>query len=411
MTEFNKGAAADTGDGVIRMGTDGSVRFVDDEPAPQPVRQAQAAYQTPQEAQAAPAQAEPFSANAAPQPRPADAPASRAPLQAAASYAQAPTSQSGAGSAVMQRIIDNIETVIVGKRESVELVVCALVAGGHVLIEDMPGTGKTSMVSALAKSIDCGFRRIQFTPDVMPSDISGFSIVNQKTREFEFRPGAVMTNIVLADEINRASAKTQSAMLEAMEERQVTVDGVTHRLAEPFMVLATQNPIEQYGTYPLPEAQLDRFLIKLSMGYLNMDEEVRAILNSDDAKEAMRPVAAGADVLALREQAKAVTIAPAVAQYAVLLTSATRSSHECLFGASPRGSKSLVALARAYALLRGRSYVSPDDIKYLAPYVLAHRIALTHEAKMEQRKTEDVIASLLDSVAVPTMSAAEAKGL
>ena len=312
---------------------------------------------------------------------------------------------------VFRRIIANIETVIVGKREPVELVVMALVARGHVLIEDMPGTGKTSLVSALAKSIDCGFRRIQFTPDVMPSDVTGFSIFNQKTRDFEFRPGSIMTNLVLADEINRASAKTQSALLEAMEERQVTVDGETRKLEEPFMVLATENPIEQYGTYPLPEAQLDRFLIKLSMGYLKMDEEVKAILEADEAKERIEPVASAADVLALREAAKRIRVAPAVARYAVQITAATREAKECAFGASPRGSKALVMLSQAHALLRGRSYVSPDDIKYLAPYALCHRISLTHEAKMAGRSPEDVVGALLDSIAVPTMTELEAQGL
>lgn len=311
----------------------------------------------------------------------------------------------------LNRVVENIETVIVGKREPVELVVMALIAKGHVLIEDMPGTGKTSLVSALAKSVDCGFRRIQFTPDVMPSDVTGFSIFNQKTREFEFKPGAIMTNMVLADEINRASAKTQSALLEAMEERQVTVDGETRKLQEPFMVLATQNPIEQYGTYPLPEAQLDRFLIKISMGYLKMDEEVRAILESDKAKEEIRPVINGEDVLYLRQAADAITISPAVARYAVQIVSSTRTAPECAFGASPRGSKALVSLAKAHALLRGRSYVSPDDIKYLAPYTLCHRIALTHEAKMEGRTPEAVIQSLLESVAVPTVTKEEAKAL
>ncbi len=311
----------------------------------------------------------------------------------------------------LEAIANNVETVIVGKREAVDLVVCSLVAGGHVLLEDMPGTGKTSLVSALAKSIDCSFRRIQFTPDVMPSDVTGFSIFNQKTHDFEFRNGSIMANLVLADEINRASAKTQSALLEAMEERQVTVDGQTHKLPEPFMVLATQNPIEQYGTYPLPEAQLDRFLIKLSMGYLKMDEEVRAVMEADDAKEALRPMCAAADIMALRQAAKQVRVATPIARYAVQITMATREAKELMYGASPRGSKSLVSLSRAFALMRGRNYVSPDDIKYLAPYVLCHRIALTHEAKMEGRTPQGVIASLLDTVAAPTLTDAEARSL
>ena len=312
---------------------------------------------------------------------------------------------------LLEKIVGNVETVIVGKREPVELVVLSLVAQGHVLIEDLPGTGKTSLVSALAKSIDCGFKRIQFTPDIMPSDVTGFSIFNQKTREFEFRPGGVMSNLVLADEINRASAKTQSALLEAMEERQVTVDSQTHSLEEPFMVLATQNPIEQYGTYPLPEAQLDRFLIKLSMGYPLMDEEVRVVLETKAAKAKIAPVATAADVLALRRAAEAVHISQAAARYAVQIVSATRTMKECTCGASPRGSIALVGIARAHALLRGRPYVLPDDIKYLAPYVLSHRIALTHEAKTNGRDPGAVIASILDSVAVPVMGEAEAKGL
>lgn len=309
--------------------------------------------------------------------------------------------RAAAASKVLGQVIDNVETVIVGKREAVELVVCSLVARGHVLLEDLPGTGKTSLVRALSKSVDCGFSRIQFTPDVMPSDVTGFSIFNQKTRDFEFRPGGVMSNLVLADEINRASAKTQAALLEAMEERQVTVDGVTHQLSEPFMVLATQNPIEQYGTYPLPEAQLDRFLIKLSMGYPLMEEEVKVVLESKAAKARIKPVTSAADVVALQDLAEQVHVSPAVARYAVQVCSATRTMRECSCGASPRGSIALISLARANALLRGRTYVMPDDIKYLAPYVLSHRVILTHEAKVAGRDAESVIASILDSVAVP----------
>lgn len=313
-------------------------------------------------------------------------------------------------SQLVTRIVDNIETVIVGKREQVELVVMSLIARGHVLLEDMPGTGKTSLVSALAKSVDCRFSRIQFTPDVMPSDVTGFSIFNQKTRDFEFRPGGVMSNLVLADEINRASAKTQSALLEAMEERQVTVDGVTHKLEEPFMVLATQNPIEQYGTYPLPEAQLDRFLVKLSMGYPFLDEEVRVVLGSAQAKAAIRPVATFSQVIELQEAATRVHVSESVARYAVQVASSTRTAAECACGASPRGSIALIALGRANALMRGRTYVMPDDVKYLAPYVLSHRVILTHEAKVAGRTPESVIESILATVAVPTISAADVRG-
>lgn len=313
-------------------------------------------------------------------------------------------------SQLVTRIVDNIETVIVGKREQVELVVMSLIARGHVLLEDMPGTGKTSLVSALAKSVDCRFSRIQFTPDVMPSDVTGFSIFNQKTRDFEFRPGGVMSNLVLADEINRASAKTQSALLEAMEERQATVDGVTHKLEEPFMVLATQNPIEQYGTYPLPEAQLDRFLVKLSMGYPFLDEEVRVVLGSAQAKAAIRPVATSSQVIELQEAAARVHVSESVARYAVQVASSTRTAAECACGASPRGSIALIALGRANALMRGRTYVMPDDVKYLAPYVLSHRVILTHEAKVAGRTPESVIESILATVAVPTISAADVRG-
>ena len=301
----------------------------------------------------------------------------------------------------LEKLADNVESVIVGKREAVELVIMALVAQGHVLLEDMPGTGKTSLVSSIAKSIDCSFSRMQFTPDIMPSDVTGFSIYNQKTHEFEFRPGGVMANLVLVDEINRASAKTQAALLEAMEERQVTVDNHTYKLEEPFMVLATQNPIEQYGTYPLPEAQLDRFIIKLSMGYPLIDEEVSVVLNSKAAKAAIGPVLSKADVLALSQLAEQVTLSPAVARYAVQITAATRALKECTMGASPRGSIALVAMARANALMRGRTYVMPDDIKYLAPYVLAHRIVLSNEARIQGQTAESVIESIIDSIAVP----------
>ena len=307
-------------------------------------------------------------------------------------------------------IADNVETVIVGKRESVELIIMALIAGGHALLEDMPGTGKTSLVSALAKSVSCGFSRMQFTPDVMPSDVTGFSIYNQKTGDFEFRPGGIMSNLVLIDEINRASAKTQSALLEAMEERAVTVDSVTYQLEEPFMVLATQNPIEQYGTYPLPEAQLDRFIIKLSMGYPLPEEEVKVVREVKAAKARIQPVASAQDIIDLRSDAEEVIVSDAVARYAVQLVTSTRSMKECRFGSSPRGSIALVNLARANALMRGRTYVMPDDVKYLAPYVLGHRIDLTHEAKVNGRTNKSVIDTILDSVAVPTVSSDEILG-
>lgn len=301
----------------------------------------------------------------------------------------------------LENLANNIASVIVGKTEVIELVIMALVAQGHVLLEDLPGTGKTSLVSALSKSIDCGFNRIQFTPDIMPSDITGFSIYNQKTNDFEFRPGGVMSNLVLVDEVNRASAKTQAALLEAMEERQVTVDRNTYRLEEPFMVLATQNPIEQYGTYPLPEAQLDRFIIKLSMGYPMVEEEISVVLKSEAAKKAIQPVASKEDIIALRKAAKQVTVTTPIARYAVQIATATRHTKDCIMGASPRGSIALITMARANALMRGRTYVIPDDIKYLAPYVLSHRIVLANESRIHGVDAKDIINSIVESIAVP----------
>ena len=299
------------------------------------------------------------------------------------------------------RVIDNVETVIIGKRQCVELVFLALLARGHVLLEDVPGVGKTSLVSAIAKSVDCGFKRIQFTPDLMPSDVTGFSIYNQKTGEFEFRPGAVMSNLVLADETNRASAKTQAALLEAMEEKQVTVDSVTYRMEEPFMVMATQNPLESFGTYPLPEAQIDRFLIKLSMGYPTVEEEQRIVHSGTRAKSAISAVVSRREVLALRELADRVWVDPAVERYIVEIVAATRSSAKVALGSSPRGSISLNAAAKALALSRGRGYVIADDVKYLAPFVLGHRVTLSHEAKTERLDPNALIRELVEQVLAP----------
>lgn len=300
------------------------------------------------------------------------------------------------------KILDNIEIVIHGKREKIALTVMCLLAGGHVLIEDIPGVGKTSMVRALARTIDCGFSRIQFTPDVMPSDISGFSVYNQKTGEFEFCPGAAMSNIVLADEINRASAKTQSAMLEIMEERQVTVDSQTYRLQEPFMVLATQNPIESLGTYELPEAQIDRFMMKFSLGYPDHRDEVDVVMHGKKQKQAISPVVSAQEVLDLADLCSRVRMERILADYIVHIVEATRTHPDILLGASPRGSIALYDASRAFALMQGRNYVLPDDVKYLAPYVLAHRIHLTHTARTEQKKPDDMIKNILGSIVVPT---------
>ena len=299
------------------------------------------------------------------------------------------------------KIVDNVETVIVGKRDVVEIVVLAMIAEGHVLIEDVPGTGKTSLISSLAKTVNCDFKRIQFTPDVMPSDVSGFSIYNQKTGEFEFRQGAAMSNIVLADEINRASAKTQSAMLEIMEEKQVTVDSNTYKMERPFMVLATQNPIDQLGTYKLPEAQIDRFMIKISVGYPAYEDEVRIVLGVEEAKKQISYIASKQDVIRLIDDAEKVAVSDLVAAYIVSLVSATRNHSEIKLGSSPRGSIALKRLSRAYALFCGRNYVTPDDVKLMAPYVLGHRITLTNGAKNEGKTGEDVVNDIIRDITVP----------
>ena len=310
----------------------------------------------------------------------------------------------------LDRIIANVETVIIGKHEPVSLIVLSLIAKGHVLLEDLPGTGKTTLASTLAHSVDCDFKRIQFTPDVMPSDVSGFSIFNQKTQDFEFRPGGVMSNLVLADEINRASAKTQSALLEAMEERQITIDSNTYKLDEPFMVMATQNPIEQFGTYPLPEAQVDRFLIKLSMGYPDFDQEVEVLELGNKAKKSLQSVVTKQDILNLRTCAEEVYVSKMVYRYIVEIVTSTRDNPEIQIGSSPRGGIALLALARAYALYQGRNYVLPDDVKYLAPFTICHRIALKHEAKVAGRSAQDVLGSIISGIAVPYVEEAELKG-
>lgn len=312
-------------------------------------------------------------------------------------------SETGAAEAkqLITSIIDNIETVITGKRKQVELVVFCLLAEGHVLIEDLPGTGKTSLVSALAKTIDCGYSRIQFTPDVMPSDVTGFSIFNQKTGEFEFRKGAAMSNLVLADEINRASAKTQSSMLEIMEERQVTVDSHTYKMEAPFMVLATQNPIDSLGTYQLPEAQIDRFMIKMSMGYPSLNDEIDIVLSGKRNKSRISYVTDSSSVVDLIGRAERVFVSRQLASYIVHLTTATRNHPDVKIGSSPRGSIALLNLSRAYALYQGRNYVEPEDIRYLATYTLSHRLILNHAAKTAKRDPASVVQDILKSVSVP----------
>lgn len=301
------------------------------------------------------------------------------------------------------RIEQNINRVMIGKENVIESLLIALAGGGHVLIEDVPGIGKTTLVSALAKSLNLSFNRIQFTPDLMPSDVTGFNLYNQKTGKFEFQPGTVMSQIVLADEINRTSPKTQSALLEVMQENQVTVDGVSYQVPQPFIVLATQNPVDHVGTYPLPEAQLDRFMLKVDLGYPTIDQEVKILelYSSDEPLEELEQVADSEDVLWLRQQAMLVHCAKSVKRYISQLTAASRRHPDIKLGASPRASKMLMQAAKARALIKGRDYVRPDDVQALAVSVLAHRITLTAESRLKRITNEDAIFSVIKQVPVP----------
>jgi MoxR-like ATPase len=302
-----------------------------------------------------------------------------------------------------EKIIDNLEDVIVGKRPSLELIVIGLLCQGHVLIEDVPGVGKTMLARSLARSLDCTFNRIQFTPDMLPSDVTGVSIYNQQESRFEFRPGPVIGQIILADEINRATPKTQAALLEAMEERQVTVDGVTHELPKPFMVLATQNPIEYEGTFPLPEAQLDRFLLRLRLGYPSVSDEIRVL---DDQQfqhpiQSLKSVAKVDELLEASEAIRQVYVSPAVKGYIVDLTGRTRRSDDVYLGASPRGSLSLYRTGQARAALMGRSHVLPDDIKALAVAVLAHRLIISPAARLRDLSSDSLVQEIVYNTPVP----------
>ena len=303
----------------------------------------------------------------------------------------------------VNQVIDEVETVIIGKRDTIALVLTSVLCNGHILIEDVPGVGKTTLAKALAKTLGCTFKRIQFTPDLLPADVTGTSVFNQKTTEFEFRRGPIFAQFVLADEINRSTPKTQSSLLECMEERQVTVDGITYPLPVPFFVIATENSVEYHGTYPLPEAQLDRFMMRLSVGYPGKSEESQ-VLESQTVEHPIvnvRTVLSSEEVLELQRAVKDVYLEPSLRDYIVELASATRAHPMVSLGASPRGSLNLSRAARALAALSGRGFVLPDDVKALAVTVLAHRLVLKPEARVRNIFASNIVEEIISKVAVP----------
>ena len=305
---------------------------------------------------------------------------------------------------IVGALLENVSRVIVGKEEAIEYALIALLCRGHVLIEDVPGVGKTTLASALAKSLNCSFRRIQFTPDLMPSDVTGFTLVNFQTGQMEFREGAVMSQVVLADEINRTSPKTQSALLEVMEEHQVTVDGVTHPLPKPFIVLATQNPGEFVGTYPLPEAQMDRFFLKISIGYPTLEQEMDILdrySSTVKPMDTLQPVCSAQDILSLQELVTQVYCAAEVRNYVAAIAAATRRDPALTLGASTRAAIALIHGAQACALLDGRDFIIPEDVQHMVMPVLCHRVVLNPEARMKGITAEMVIGSIMKNVAVP----------
>jgi len=301
------------------------------------------------------------------------------------------------------RIGENVAKAIVGKDNVIELCLVALLCEGHVLLEDVPGIGKTTLAKAIARSVGCSFKRIQFTPDLLPSDVTGILYFNQKSQDFEFRPGPIMSQVVLADEINRATPRTQSALLEAMQERQVTVDLDTLSLPRPFMVLATQNPIELEGTFPLPEAQVDRFLMRVALGYPSREDEGAILLRYEysDPLETLEPVIQASDLLVMQEQIKTIQVEETVREYMVDVVRATRDHEAVELGVSPRGTLALYRTAQALAALRGRAFVIPDDVKWLAPPVLTHRIIISPQTRLRGRRPEEVVSEIVDTVPVP----------
>jgi MoxR-like ATPase len=302
------------------------------------------------------------------------------------------------------RIRTNVSSVIVGKEDVIDKLVIAIITSGHILLEDVPGTGKTLLAKALAKSIDCAFKRIQFTPDLLPSDLSGIHFYNQKLSEFEFRPGPLFTNIVLADEINRATPRTQSSLLECMEERQVSIDGTTHLLSRPFLVIATQNPVEQQGTFPLPEAQLDRFLFKVKMGYPSTTEgiDIMKRFMADNPLDQLDAVAGVEEIEEAQRLYTSVAVSEDLLMYMLSIVEATRSHPDAALGASPRSSQALLRACQAYAALRGRDYVMPDDVKAMAIPVLAHRVTLRSAQRMRPNAADSVLESIIQTIAVPS---------
>ncbi|MDA1330332.1 MAG: MoxR family ATPase [Chloroflexi bacterium] len=306
-------------------------------------------------------------------------------------------------SEVAQKLRVNIQKVIIGKEDVLDLLLTAVLCEGHILLEDVPGIGKTTLARALAASLGSSFKRIQFTPDLLPTDVTGLSWFNQKAQEFEFRPGPVMSQIVLADEINRATPRTQAALLEAMQERQVTVDGVSRLLERPFLVLATQNPVELEGTFPLPEAQLDRFLLKIALGYPNQEEENQILerFRSDDPLPDLKPVTDATEVIAMIKERRAIRVENSVRDYVVRVARETRQHPEIELGASPRASIALYQAAQAWAAINGRNYVIPDDVKAVAPAALTHRLLIAPQAQLRGRSPGELVADIVDSVAVP----------